>query len=119
MKRKKLNQIRKQRVRRVRARVRGAAAAPRLSVSRSNRGMYVQLIDDGAGRTLASASTKGLSQADLKKPKTEQAFLVGERLAKKALDLGIKQAVFDRRHYRYHGRVRAVADGARRAGLQF
>ena len=105
---------------RVRAKLNGTAARPRLSVFRSNRYLYAQLIDDAAGKTLASATTlagKGAPKAAAKKIDAAQA--AGERLAKKALELGIKEAIFDRGSYRYHGRVKAVAEGARSAGLKF
>lgn len=107
--------------RRVRVRVQGTADRPRLNVFRSLTHIYAQLIDDTAGHTLASACTldpelrpqlAGLKKAD-------QAKLVGELLAKKALAKGLKQAVFDRGGYKYHGRVKALAEGARSGGLQF
>lgn len=93
----------------------GTALRPRLAVSRSNRGLYLQLIDDEKGRTLVSASVKELKAQ--KTTKTEQALLLGQHLAKKAVEAGIKEAVFDRRSYKYHGRVKAAAEGARGGGL--
>lgn len=114
---KKQNEMRARRIARTRAKVFGTASCPRLSVFRSNRGASVQLIDDTAGKTLASASTKELGAADKKKAKALQSFALGELIAKKAGDLGIKKAVFDRRGYQYHGRVKAVAEGARAKGL--
>jgi large subunit ribosomal protein L18 len=103
--------------RRVRAKVHGTAERPRISVFRSNRGISVQLVDDDAGRTLAAvnwteAELRGLSRAD--QPKR-----VGELLAERAKAAGIEQAVFDRGGYQYHGRVRALAEGARQGGLAF
>ena len=77
----------------------------------------MQLIDDERGATLASVSTKQLTPKELVEPKTTQAFRVGELIAQKAFEAGISQAVCDRRAYRYHGRVRALAEGARKAGL--
>ncbi|MEK9180078.1 MAG: 50S ribosomal protein L18 [Patescibacteria group bacterium] len=109
---KSFNAKKARRVVRVRARISGSAVRPRLAVLRSNRGLSVQLIDDVKGHTLANASSKGV-----KGSKTDQARKVGESISKKAKELGISQAVFDRRHYRYHGRVRALAEGARSGGL--
>jgi large subunit ribosomal protein L18 len=102
---------------RVRKAVRGAAARPRLVVSRSSRHMVAQLVDDTAGRTLVSASTleAGIRGAD--GDKTAKARLVGETLAQRAVDAGITTAVFDRGGYQYHGRIAALADGARKGGL--
>ena len=102
---------------RVRAKVSGTATRPRLNVFRSNKGMYLQLIDDVAGKTLASAHVKEIKDKGLKK--TETAALLGKLLADKAIALGIKEVVFDRSSYRYHGRVKAVADAAREQGLIF
>ena len=102
---------------RTRARIFGTAAVPRLSVFRSNRLSYVQLIDDDKGHTLAAVSANDLSAADRKKPKVAQAYAMGELLAEKAHAAGIAKAVFDRGAYRYHGRVAAVAEGARKGGL--
>jgi len=103
------------RTKRTRAKIMGTALRPRLAVSRSNRGLYLQLIDDEKGRTLVSASVKELKAQ--KNTKTEQAALLGQHLAKKAVEAGIKEAVFDRRFYKYHGRIKAAAEGARGAGL--
>lgn len=88
----------------------------RLSVSKSNRYIYVQLIDDQKGVTLASASTL---KAEKGKKRLDQAFIVGEELAKKAVASGIKKVWFDRGKFRYHGRIKALADGARKGGLIF
>lgn len=101
------------RAKRTRAKIFGTAACPRLAVFRSNRYVSVQLIDDEKGKTLISVSSLGL-----KHPKTKAAQAVGEAVAKKAAAAGIKKAVFDRRSYQYHGRVKAVAEGARAGGLK-
>ena len=94
---------------------------PRLCVYRSNAHIYAQLIDDNAGKTLISASTteKALSEKVSGKTKSEAAFMVGELIGKKAVKKGIKQVVFDRGGYIYTGRVQQVAEGARKAGLEF
>jgi large subunit ribosomal protein L18 len=103
--------------RRVRAKVRGTADRPRLSVFRSNRGVSVQLIDDDSGRTIAAVNW---IEADLKGLKSmEQAKRVGELVAERAKGAGVDAAVFDRGGYRYHGRVKALAEGAREGGLRF
>jgi large subunit ribosomal protein L18 len=110
-------QRRLRRRRRVRAKVRGSAARPRLSVFRSNRGVFAQLIDDDAARTLASVSW---IEADLRKlSSAEQAKRAGTVLAERAKQAGIESCVFDRGGYQYHGRVRALAEGAREGGLKF
>jgi large subunit ribosomal protein L18 len=103
--------------RRVRAKIRGSAERPRISVFRSNRGIFAQLIDDDSGRTLASvnwteAELRGLGPM-------EQATRAGALLADRARAAGVETAVFDRGGYQYHGRVRALADGAREGGLAF
>ena len=103
--------------RRVRANVRGSAERPRISVFRSNRGIFVQLVDDSSGRTLAAVSWTAAELRSLKP--LEQATKAGELLAQRAKAAGIETAVFDRGGYRYHGRVRALAEGAREAGLTF
>jgi len=110
-----LNRKRAGRVRRTRARIAGTVLRPRLAVFRSNRGISVQLIDDGRGRTLISASSREFKG---KEKKTDAARKVGELVAAKAVSAGITRAVFDRRSYRYHGRVKAVAEGARAGGLK-
>ncbi|MDR7556810.1 MAG: 50S ribosomal protein L18 [Armatimonadota bacterium] len=115
------NALRKRRHLRIRARVRGTPARPRLSVFRSLKQIYAQLIDDTTGRTLVAASTldpevRGLVAG---KTKTEAAVAVGQVLAQRALARGIQRVVFDRGGYKFHGRVKALADGARAAGLQF
>jgi large subunit ribosomal protein L18 len=108
-------QMRLKRRRRVRAKVRGTAARPRLSVFRSNRGVFAQLIDDDRGHTLAAVAW---TEAELRTLKpADQARRAGELLARRALEAGVQRAVFDRGGYQYHGRVRALAEGAREAGL--
>lgn len=102
---------------RVRAKISGTASRPRLNVFRSNRGIYLQLIDDSAGKTLFSAHAKEVK--DKKLNKTELASALGALIADKALQAGLKEIVFDRSSYRYHGRVKAVADSAREKGLVF
>jgi large subunit ribosomal protein L18 len=103
--------------RRVRAKVRGTAERPRISVFRSNRGIFAQLIDDDAGRTLAAVNW---TEPDLRSLKRmEQANKAGSILAERAKAAGVETAVFDRGGYQYHGRVKALAEGAREAGLTF
>ena len=102
--------------RRVRGKVSGNAERPRLVVFRSNRGIFAQLVDDDAGRTLASAQWTALSGNHANR--TEQAREVGKALAANAKQAGIEQAVFDRAGYLFHGRVKALAEGAREGGLQ-
>jgi large subunit ribosomal protein L18 len=104
---------------RIRKKISGSAAKPRLSVYRSNKDIYVQLIDDANGVTLASASSRQADITAQKVNKVEKSKLVGSAIAKKSADLGIKDVVFDRSGYIYHGRVKAVAEGAREGGLQF
>ncbi|MCD8302554.1 MAG: 50S ribosomal protein L18 [Prevotellaceae bacterium] len=101
---------------RVRNKISGTAARPRMTVFRSNKQIYVQIIDDLAGRTLAAASSLGITE---KMPKKEQAAKVGELIARKAQEAGITTVVFDRNGYLYHGRVKEVADAARNGGLKF
>jgi large subunit ribosomal protein L18 len=112
-------EIRLRRHRRVRRRVAGTQARPRLNVFRSSRHMYAQVIDDSRGYTLAAASTM---EADLRGGRTatvEAARKVGELVGRRALEAGVEQVVFDRGGYLYHGRVAAVAEGARATGLKF
>ncbi len=108
---------RKRRHVRVRKKVTGSAARPRLAVNRSARHIFAQLIDDSAGRTLASASTLDASIRDVTGDKKARAHQVGQLLASRAKEAGITAAVFDRGGYAYHGRVAALADGAREGGL--
>ena len=110
-------QKRLRRRRRVRARIRGSAERPRLSVYRSNRGVFAQLIDDDAGRTLASVSWTEPELREL--GSMEQAKRTGQLLAERAKGAGIETCVFDRGGYRFHGRVAAIAEGAREGGLRF
>lgn len=100
---------------RIRKHVNGTAERPRLSVFRSNKQIYAQVIDDVEGRTLASASSLGME----KMPKIQQAEKVGALVAEKAKSAGIESVVFDRNGYLYHGRVQALADAARQGGLKF
>ncbi|MCR4853553.1 MAG: 50S ribosomal protein L18 [Prevotella sp.] len=100
---------------RIRKSVNGTAERPRMSVFRSNKQIYAQIINDLTGTTLASASSLGMETM----PKKEQAAKVGEMIAKKALEAGVNQVVFDRNGYLYHGRVKELADGARKGGLNF
>jgi large subunit ribosomal protein L18 len=110
-------QQRLRRRRRVRARIRGSAARPRLSVFRSNRGIFAQLIDDDAAATVAGVSW---TETELRKlGPLEQAKKAGELLAERAKKAGVSEVVFDRGGYRYHGRVQALAEGAREGGLRF
>jgi large subunit ribosomal protein L18 len=110
-------QKRLRRRRRVRAKIRGSAERPRLSVYRSNRGIFAQLIDDDAGRTVASASW---TESELRKlDPMDQAKRAGSLLADRAKQAGVETCVFDRGGYRFHGRVAAVAEGAREGGLRF
>jgi large subunit ribosomal protein L18 len=103
--------------RRVRAKIRGSAERPRISVFRSNRGIFAQLVDDDAGRTVAAVSW---TEADLRSlGRLDQARRAGALMAERAKAAGIERVVFDRGGYQYHGRVRAFAEGAREAGLQF
>lgn len=106
---------------RVRKKVKGSLSRPRLAVFRSLSHIYVQLIDDGAGHTLAAASTLDPSvKTRLEgKAKSSHAEIIGELIALKAREIGISEAVFDRGGYRYHGRVKALAEAARKAGLKF
>lgn len=104
---------------RIRKKISGVAAKPRLSVFRSNSDIYVQLINDETGVTIAASSSKDKDIAAQKVTKSEKSKLVGSAIARKASELGIKDVVFDRGGYIYHGRVKSVADGAREGGLQF
>ena len=103
----------------IRKKINGTSAKPRLSVFRSNTEIYAQLIDDVSGQTLAAASSKEKSIAAQKVNKSEKSKLVGSEIAAKATELGLTEVVFDRGGYLYHGRVKAVADGAREGGLKF
>ena len=112
--------IRRQKIRfNIRKTLSGTEQKPRLSVFRSNTGIYAQLIDDVKGITLASASSKDKGVAAEKGKKIDQSKQVGQEIAKKAVGLGVKEIVFDRGGYLYHGRVKALAEGAREGGLKF
>ncbi len=111
-------QARERRHRRIRGKVAGTAVRPRLAVFRSNKGIFAQLIDDESGRTIAGASWLGLKKS-FKGNKSEQAAEVGKTLAEAAKQAGIEAVVFDRGGYLYHGRVKALAEGAREGGLKF
>ncbi|MDE6391936.1 MAG: 50S ribosomal protein L18 [Muribaculaceae bacterium] len=100
---------------RIRGKISGTAERPRMSVFRSNKAIYVQVIDDLSGTTLVAASSKGISEGT----KVEIAAKVGEEIAKKAVEKGIAEVVFDRNGYLYHGRVKSLADAARKGGLKF
>jgi len=104
---------------RIRKKVKGTSLRPRVSVFRSNNDIYCQIVDDVAGHTLASASSleKGINKSGT--PKIEQAKMVGQALAEKAKAANISNVLFDRSGYLYHGRIKALADGAREGGLQF
>lgn len=115
MAKEQINKIRERRKKRIRAGIRGTAEKPRLSVFRSNRSIYAQLIDDSSSRTLAAAAVKEIKETGDKK---NQAKIVGELLAKKAKELGIKAAIFDRGGYQYHGRVKALAEAFKESGIK-
>jgi large subunit ribosomal protein L18 len=100
---------------RIRGKISGTAERPRMCVFRSNKQIYVQLIDDAAGKTLVSASSKGIAEGT----KSEIAAKVGEAVAKNAAAAGIETVVFDRNGFLFHGRVKSLADGARKGGLKF
>ena len=119
MKKEKIKQEkRERRHRRVRARIFGTTTRPRLSIFRSNAGMYVQLIDDERGQTLVSAHSREI-KIEKNDDKKKVSFALGKILAEKAQKAKIKEIVFDRGGYKYHGRVKALADGAREGGLKF
>ena len=110
---------RRQRIKyRIRKRLSGSGERPRMTVYRSNKQIYVQLVDDLSGQTLVSASSKEKEIATQKVNKIDQAKLVGKRLAEKAKEKGIESVVFDRNGYLYHGRVKNLADAARKSGLK-
>jgi large subunit ribosomal protein L18 len=113
-------EIRRQKIKfRVRRKISGTTQKPRLSVFRSNTEIYAQLIDDQTGQTLAAASSKEKDIAAQKVTKVEKSKLVGAAIARKATELGLLDVTFDRSGYLYHGRVKAVAEGAREGGLKF
>lgn len=104
---------------RVKKKIRGSAEQPRLSVFRSNKAIYAQIIDDLAGKTLAAASSQAKDIGDNKLTKVEKAREVGKVVAERAKEAGIAKIVFDRNGYLYHGRVKSLAEGAREGGLKF
>jgi len=110
---------RRQRIKyRIRKRLSGSGECPRMTVYRSNKQIYVQLVDDVSGQTLVSASSKEKEIASQQVNKIDQAKLVGKRIAEKAKEKGIKSVVFDRNGYLYHGRIKNLADAARESGLK-
>ncbi len=109
------NQLRTHRRRRVRVKISGTAKRPRLSVFRSNKSIYVQVVDDAKGRTLASARLTEIKKA---KNNTEGAKELGKLIAKKCKEVKITEAIFDRGGYKYHGKVKTLAEGAREGGLK-
>jgi len=111
------NQIKQRRKSRVKAKVSGTSIRPRLSIFRSLKHIRAQLVDDQMGKTLTYANDSEVN--DSKSAKVDIAFKVGELIAQKAKKLGIKNVVFDKSSYKYHGRVKSVADGARKGGLEF
>jgi len=112
--------VRRQKLRwRVRQKVKGSATRPRLSVFRSNKDIYAQMIDDVNGVTLCSASSRMKDIAAQSGNKSEKSAMVGKALAAKAISLGVESCIFDRGGYLYHGRVKSLADGAREGGLKF
>jgi large subunit ribosomal protein L18 len=112
--------LRRQNIRyRIRHKISGSSEKPRLSVFRSNSEIYVQLIDDVSGKTLVSASSQDKDLKAQKVTRLEKSKMVGAAIARKAVELGLKTVVFDRSGYLYHGRVKALAEGAREGGLQF
>ena len=104
---------------RIRLHLEGSAERPRLAVFRSNSHIYAQVIDDASGRTLATASTVEKELRGSKQTKTEEAAVVGRLVAERAKSAGVGQVVFDRAGFRYHGRIKSLADAAREAGLEF
>ena len=104
---------------RIRLRLEGTESRPRLAVFRSNIHIYAQVIDDGTGKTLAAASTVEKELRGSKQTKTEEAAVVGRLIAERAKTAGIERVVFDRAGFRYHGRIKSLADAARAAGLDF
>ena len=115
------NDLRKRRHRRIRKRIYGSNEKPRMSIFRSLKNIYVQIIDDSVGKTLVSVSTlsEGFKEKKIKSNNIEAAKVLGKLVAEKAVDAGIKKVVFDRGGYLYHGRIRALAETARENGLEF
>ena len=112
---------RERRHKRIRKKIIGTAEKPRLSVHKSLKHIYIQIIDDIKGNTILSISTlnKEIKEKIKGKKKSEQAFIVGEAIGKLAIEKGIKEVIFDRGGFKYHGRIKSVADGARKSGLKF
>jgi len=110
---------RRKRHERIRLHLEGTESRPRLAVFRSNNHIYAQVIDDASGRTLATASTVEKELRGSKETKTQEAASVGKRVAERAKAAGVEQVVFDRAGFRYHGRIKSLADAAREAGLEF
>jgi large subunit ribosomal protein L18 len=106
---------RQMRHRRTRADVSGTSKKPRVTVFKSNKNIFIQLVDDVSGKTLLSNA----SAMSAKGKKTDKAMILGEAVGKKAIDKGIKEVIFDKSGYKYHGRIRAVAEGLRKSGLKF
>lgn len=117
----KNNKLFAKRQKRVRGSIKASIRRVRLSVYRSNKHVYAQMIDDKKGRTLTSVGDFGdqKAKAGKKQTKTDAAYMVGEKIAEKAIKKGIKDVVFDRSGYKYHGRLKALAEGARKGGLNF
>jgi large subunit ribosomal protein L18 len=113
---KQLNKMRRHR--RVRAKIVGTKERPRVSVFKSNRNIFVQFIDDESGKTVLSSKIMSDKKNEIKSTKTDKAIKIGEMLAEKAKAAEIKEVVFDRGGFKYHGRIRAVADGLRKGGLK-
>lgn len=112
-------QVRRQKIKEsIRSKISGTAEMPRMSIYRSNKQISVQIIDDVAGKTLASASSLNKEVADFKGPKIQQAEKVGELIAKLAVENGVKAVVFDRNGFLFHGRVKALAEAAKKEGLK-
>lgn len=112
-------QHRTRRHQRVRAKIRGTAEKPRVSVFKSNRHIFVQIIDDKSGKTILSSKVVSDGKNKINGTKMEKSFKIGEILAEKAKEAGIKKVVFDRGGFKYHGRIKAIADGLRKGGINF
>jgi len=120
LKRKNKKVFRRQRIKlRIRKKISGTSECPRLSVFRSNKDIYAQLVDDSVGKTILAVSSRTKEISERKGTKTEKAIIVGKLMAEKATEKGIQKVVFDRNGYLYHGRVKAFADSARKGGLKF
>jgi large subunit ribosomal protein L18 len=113
------NQYRIKRHKRVRAKIKGTKDIPRISVYKSNRHIFVQLVDDKEGKTILSNAIKSTKKSALKNNKTKTAAAIGKEFAEKAKEAGVKKVVFDRGGFKYHGRIKALAEGLREGGLEF